>query len=124
VTHIAHTWGSGWPSDGPVCAASFKYIIASDILLYVSAYPQLVQTLCELFSGGGVVEFLMSWNRRMKESEQFFEMMKNAGFSMVHHGKCVYSFYQGEIPDGVVGVEYEPVSVLTEDSSSDVASSS
>ena len=34
--------------------SSFRFIIASDILLYVSAYPALVKTLCELFGCGAV----------------------------------------------------------------------
>lgn len=44
---------------------SFQYIVASDILLYVSVYPKLVETLCELFceSNNNIQEFLMSWNR-------------------------------------------------------------
>ena len=61
--HIPHTWGDGWPlysnptvsnSDNDIQSKStplptFKFVIASDILLYVSAYPALVKTLCELF---------------------------------------------------------------------------
>ena len=43
-----------------------------------SVYPQLVRTLEELFRSG-VEEFLMSWNRRIAESGQFFELMQAAG---------------------------------------------
>ena len=41
---------------------------------------------------GPPVEFLMSWNRRIAESSIFFELMKEAGFTCEHKGKCVYSF--------------------------------
>ena len=62
--HIPHTWGEGWPmyshptisnTDNAIIQPKsttlpiFKFVIASDILLYVSAYPALVKTLCELF---------------------------------------------------------------------------
>jgi hypothetical protein len=101
----------------------FDTIIASDILLYVSAYPALVQTLSELMipsssSSSQLHEnyndeasllrlqtssttttstlpktrFIMSWNRRLKESQEFFERMKDAGFSYEHHGKGIYTF--------------------------------
>ncbi len=40
----------------------------------------LVKTLSELFDGGTIVEFLMSWNRRIAESAIFFELMKEAGY--------------------------------------------
>lgn len=75
--HIPHTWGTGWHDSllkaksncsnicdnndrdsghdststrSLPCPRIFKYIFASDILLYVSAYPALVQTLCEIFN--------------------------------------------------------------------------
>lgn len=93
----------------------FDTIVASDILLYVSAYPALVETLQELMmtptpspkqanERRGVdddchptsttknVVFAMSWNRRMKESAEFFDRMKQAGFSCTHEGKCIYTF--------------------------------
>jgi hypothetical protein len=44
-----------------------------------SAYPQLVQTLSELFDGGGAAEFLMAWNRRIAQSALFFDLMRGAG---------------------------------------------
>jgi len=74
--HIPHTWGEGWQKsvdkatarsssinsintcsnsigDAAVATAIahryIKFVIASDILLYVSAYPALVETLVELF---------------------------------------------------------------------------
>ena len=88
VTHIAHTWGTGWDfsikdhNHNDCCASSFKYIIASDILLYVKVYPDLVKTLCELFDGGSIEKFVMSWKRRINESKIFFDLMKQAGFDL------------------------------------------
>lgn len=91
--HVPHTWGSGWKG----CAATkgigekkFDTIVASDILLYVSAYASLVETLLELI--GPESKLIMSWNRRMKESSDFFQKMDDAGFDCEHIGKCVYIF--------------------------------
>lgn len=92
VSHVAHTWGTGWPTETSIHASSFKFIVASDILLYVSAYEALVYTINELFNGGTVKEFLMSWNRRIAESGIFFSLMEKAGYKCTHHGRCVYSF--------------------------------
>ena len=97
---------------------SFKcnLIIASDILLYVrsenriklikfygfnyisallkfSAYSALVNTLLTLFRDCGAQEFTMSWNRRIADSESFFRLMREAGFTHEHHGRGVHSFY-------------------------------
>mmetsp|Transcript_31236 Transcript_31236/g.61846 ORF Transcript_31236/g.61846 Transcript_31236/m.61846 type:complete len:320 (+) Transcript_31236:71-1030(+) len=107
--HIPHTWGTGWTES--MCCANqtvqiYDYIIASDILLYVTSYPALVKTLTELMKpsfgnkfncvddiqGNKIPKFIMSWNRRMKESAEFFKMMETAGFESVHEGKCVYTF--------------------------------
>lgn len=57
-----------------------------------SVYPKLVESLRYLFSIGSTKEFLMSWNRRIADSQTFFEMMKDAGFNCVHHGNCIYTF--------------------------------
>jgi predicted nicotinamide N-methyase len=111
--HIPHTWGTGWKqsverqieriqesdTNGSESSTkelvrsllSFDTIVASDILLYVSAYPALVQTLQELMPSHRQ-KFVMSWNRRMKESAEFFQLMEEAGFHSEHQGKCVYIF--------------------------------
>jgi predicted nicotinamide N-methyase len=99
--HIPFTWGNDWKgkleavvSEKQISPLSFdfKFIIASDILLYISAYPALVKTLSDLFQAHPVQEFLMSWNRRIAESKIFFDMMTDAGFLCHHHGHCIYSF--------------------------------
>ena len=93
--HVPHTWGTGWKDavvKHGVPQISFDTIVASDILLYVSAYPALVLTLEELMPVDTATRFVMSWNRRMKESVEFFDRMKDAGFHCVHLGKCIYSF--------------------------------
>jgi hypothetical protein len=99
----------------------FDTIVASDILLYVASYSALVQTLCELmipnFDIGkednlcmeplgnelyGLESppkppiFIMSWNRRLKESNEFFTRMTDAGFVYGSHGKGLYTFYYAE----------------------------
>ena len=89
--HVRHTWGEGWPSG---VENEFDVVLASDILLYVAAYPALVVTLKELIGGegAGTKKFIMSWNRRMEESKEFFKMCEEGGFRVRHLGKCVYEF--------------------------------
>lgn len=93
--HIAFTWGTGWEQAlrrHNINDLSIDIIIASDILLYVSAYPALVASLLEIFQSNPVTEFIMSWNRRIAESAQFFQQMQQAGFECEHLGSCIYSF--------------------------------
>ncbi|GMH84330.1 hypothetical protein TL16_g09891 [Triparma laevis f. inornata] len=85
VPHIEHTWGTGWVDGG------FDVIVASDILLYCGVYKELVFTLKELIDKPEK-KFVMSWNRRMEESKEFFELMEDGGFVCEHLGKCVYLF--------------------------------
>lgn len=92
--HVPHTWGTGWKhcADellGGTGCQPFDTIVASDILLYVSAYPALVKSLTEIMSRTTIL--VMSWNRRMKESGEFFERMDEAGFDCRHEGKCIYT---------------------------------
>jgi hypothetical protein len=94
--HVPHTWGTGWKQSATTRGLPedqcFETIVASDILLYVSAYGALVMTLQEIMSLSSTTKFVMSWNRRMKESSEFFDRMKVAGFHVEHEGKCVYVF--------------------------------
>ena len=55
-----------------------------------------MKTIVEVFDSNRdtIVEFLMSWNRRIASSKIFFELMMEAGFECHHHGKCVYSFFK------------------------------
>ena len=55
-------------------------------------------------NGAGAHEFIMSWNRRIDDSKIFFQLMQEAGFRCIHHGKCVYSFYRNAefIPDSYI----------------------
>ncbi|KAF0715397.1 Aste57867_3400 [Aphanomyces stellatus] len=89
--HYAHTWGTGWTHPGAI-----RFVIASDILLYVSAYEALVLTLLEIFETNAAEEFLMSWKRRIADSSKFFGLMEKAGFRVHHHGSCIYSFFKSD----------------------------
>eukprot|EP00978_Attheya_sp_CCMP212_P015105 scaffold38838_cov56-Attheya_sp.AAC.1 len=99
--HVPHTWGSGWNTSMLAAGVEqahieFDTIVASDILLYVSAYGALIETLEELMPPGSHTKFVMSWNRRMKESAEFFDRAKQAGFSCTHEGKCIYTFVRAD----------------------------
>ncbi|MQM04913.1 hypothetical protein Taro_037718 [Colocasia esculenta] len=110
-----YTWGDPFP----VCNPDWDIIIASDILLYVKQYPNLIKTLCFLLgfyspkdntAGPGTSKLarnvtisgknihlrwpvlLMSWRRRIgKEDEAlFFNGCADAGLLVEHLGSRVY----------------------------------
>lgn len=76
--HVPYTWNDG---KFPTINHKIKYIVASDILLYVSAYPDLIITLNDVFSIYDIEEFIMSWQRRIAESKIFFEMLIDNGYT-------------------------------------------
>ncbi|KAL0728781.1 hypothetical protein Bca4012_024874 [Brassica carinata] len=106
--NIAHnyTWGDEFPTSVP----DWDLIIASDILLYVKQYPNLIKSLSFLLKSykpkdttnavppadcklnGPEPVFLMSWRRRIgKEDESlFFDGCQEAGFEVKHLGNRVY----------------------------------
>ncbi|XP_019257224.1 PREDICTED: protein-lysine methyltransferase METTL21C isoform X2 [Nicotiana attenuata] len=100
LPHIRHSWGDVFPIADP----DWDLIIASDILLYVKQYENLVKTLCFLLKSykPKVNEtdmcplprpaFLMSWRRRIgKEDESlFFTGCEKAGLEVNHLGSRVY----------------------------------
>lgn len=101
VNHIPFTWGNDWTetlneyskiNSLSMDCFNFKYVIASDILLYVNSYPALVQTLVDMFRNPTLQEFLMCWNRRLSSSKLFFDLMENAEFTCENHGKSIYTF--------------------------------
>ncbi|KAM7463966.1 hypothetical protein LguiA_032087 [Lonicera macranthoides] len=105
LPHIKHSWGDVFPTAVP----DWDLIIASDILLYVKQYQNLIKTLCFLLNSYKprkikavsaadacrVVPrpaFLMSWRRRIgKEDESlFFSGCESAGLQVQHLGSRVY----------------------------------
>ncbi|CBI30391.3 hypothetical protein VitviT2T_012435 [Vitis vinifera] len=111
LPHIKHSWGDNFPIADP----DWDLIIASDILLYVKQYPNLIKTLSfllkfykpkddsaisimenehknETYEGLPQPAFLMSWRRRIgKEDESlFFTGCKNAGLEVKHMGSRVF----------------------------------
>ncbi len=61
---------------------------------YVKSYPALVETLAFLCAprgdGSPGAAFVMSWQRRMKDSDHFFTQAAARGFSCEHLGRRVY----------------------------------
>ncbi|KAL2658777.1 hypothetical protein AAZV13_03G045400 [Glycine max] len=110
VPHIKHTWGDKFPNSDP----DWDLIIASDILLYVKQYANLIQTISFLLNcykpqerravsptgndenDGDVVlprpAFLMSWRRRIGKEDEllFFNGCEKAGLKVKHIGSRVY----------------------------------
>lgn len=110
IPHIKHTWGDKFPNSDP----DWDLIIASDILLYVKQYANLIQTISFLLKcykprdrnaalltrndkkSGDVVlpwpAFLMSWKRRIGKEDEllFFNGCENAGLQVQHIGSRVY----------------------------------
>ncbi|KAF6147056.1 hypothetical protein GIB67_036775 [Kingdonia uniflora] len=106
LPHVRHSWGDTFPTMDP----NWDLVVASDILLYVKQYPNLIKTLSFLLklykmdnttyrgNTGQCVTlpwpaFLMSWRRRIgKEDEDlFFSGCENAGLVVEHVGSRVYS---------------------------------
>jgi predicted nicotinamide N-methyase len=88
--HWAHTWGSEVPAS---MRGAFHYVLASDILLYCASYDALVRTLtalCSPWEGRLGATIIMSWQRRLPESAQFFQLAQTAGFKVEHLGRLVY----------------------------------
>ena len=87
--HIPHTWGEPWEDN-----QLFDVIIASDILLYVKTYPLLVRSLDFLFLHRGVRVFYMSWKRRIADSATFYQLMREADFSVEVSAEdpCIFIF--------------------------------
>ncbi|XP_065862824.1 protein N-terminal and lysine N-methyltransferase EFM7-like isoform X2 [Euphorbia lathyris] len=109
LPHIKHSWGDTFPTADP----DWDLVIASDILLYVKQYANLIKSLSFLLksykpnnaklvpasegNGGTCMElprpaFLMSWRRRIgKEDESmFFNGCEIAGLEVEHLGSRVY----------------------------------
>ncbi|XP_024975719.1 protein N-terminal and lysine N-methyltransferase EFM7 isoform X1 [Cynara cardunculus var. scolymus] len=106
LPHIKHSWGDPFPNPHP----EWDLIVASDILLYVKQYANLIKTLCFLLNSYKPREtvvapqphdthselprpaFLMSWRRRIgKEDESlFFTGCETAGLQVQHLGSRVY----------------------------------
>ncbi|PIN08026.1 putative N2,N2-dimethylguanosine tRNA methyltransferase [Handroanthus impetiginosus] len=112
LPHIRHSWGDVFPVSDP----DWDLIIASDILLYVKQYANLIKTLSFLLNSykpkaSAVTwkndeqndacpltrpSFLMSWRRRIgKEDESlFFTGCEEAGLEVDHLGSRVYCIKQ------------------------------
>ncbi|PAN44212.1 hypothetical protein PAHAL_9G025600 [Panicum hallii] len=109
LPHIRHTWGDPFPVSRP----DWDIVIASDILLYVKQYDNLVKTVYFLLkeykkssekagcstitdkSGTQVPAkspmFLISWRRRIgKDQSLFFTRCEDAGLEVCHLGDLVY----------------------------------
>ncbi|XP_008449910.2 protein N-terminal and lysine N-methyltransferase EFM7 isoform X1 [Cucumis melo] len=108
LPHVKHTWGENFPISDP----DWDLVIASDILLYVKQYPNLIKTLSYLLkrkyskttslsavrsdetAGAPMAKpmFLMSWRRRIGKEDEllFFTGCENAGLEVKHLGSRVY----------------------------------
>lgn len=110
LPHIRHSWGDVFPTSDP----DWDLIIASDILLYVKQYANLIKSLSFLLNSykpkpsESVARrddddqtdscahtrpsFLMSWRRRIGKEEEslFFTGCEEAGLEVDHLGSRVY----------------------------------
>jgi predicted nicotinamide N-methyase len=85
LPHIPHTWGTPFPSSQ---LSSFSLILASDILIYVSQYPALVNTLQQLLSSGA--HMLLSNRRRIDSEAHFLKLCEEGGLETTHLGAKVF----------------------------------
>ncbi|KZV39613.1 nicotinamide N-methyltransferase-like [Dorcoceras hygrometricum] len=106
LPHVRHSWGDVFPISNP----GWDLIIASDILLYVKQYSNLIKSLSFLLKsyeskaidiisscGDGSCPlprpaFLMSWRRRIgrEDESQFFTGCEKTGLVVSHLGSRVY----------------------------------
>ncbi|XP_021744781.1 protein N-terminal and lysine N-methyltransferase EFM7 [Chenopodium quinoa] len=105
LPHVKHTWGDSFSNAN----SNWDLIIASDILLYVKQYPNLIKTLSFLLKvyqpkgnmnmlpqnkqdGLPYPAFLMSWRRRIGKDDEtlFFKGCEDAGMEVQHLGSRVY----------------------------------
>ncbi|XP_073290187.1 uncharacterized protein [Primulina huaijiensis] len=113
LPHMRHSWGDVFPISDP----KWDLIVASDILLYVKQYPNLIESLSFLLKSYKPIAvnaisssgddacllprpaFLMSWRRRIgKEDESlFFRGCEKAGLAVDHLGSRVYCIMPKEI---------------------------
>ena len=57
-----------------------------------------MKTLVEIFElEAELEEFVMSWNRRIAESELFFNKMRDHGFVINVHGKGMFTIIRGNL---------------------------
>ncbi|KAK9289477.1 hypothetical protein L1049_007632 [Liquidambar formosana] len=132
LPHIKHSWGDTFPTADP----EWDLVIASDILLYVKEYANLIKSLCFLLKSykpkenkaASLMEneqncgthmalpspaFLMSWRRRIgKEDESlFFSGCENAGLEVQHIGCRVFFIKPRELTvnkaEGELAVEVD-----------------
>jgi hypothetical protein len=98
--HLPHRWGAPLPPDTP----RFDFILATDILIYVNAYPALVASLVSLLRPEGERReaeaeaeapsepvagrgcFLLAARRRVQEEQQLFARLRAAGFRVRNLG--------------------------------------
>lgn len=109
LPHMKHTWGDAFSSVNP----KWDLIIASDILLYVKQYENLIKSLSFLLKanqpnrttkmsslneqddGLPCPAFLMSWARRIGKDDEalFFGGCKDAGLEVQHLGSRIYCIF-------------------------------
>ncbi|KAK6125971.1 hypothetical protein DH2020_040279 [Rehmannia glutinosa] len=114
LPHIRHSWGDVFPISDP----DWDLIIASDILLYVKQYANLIKSLSFLLKSYKPKDseavarrsgqndacplarpaFLMSWRRRIGKDDEslFFTGCEEAGLKVEHLGSRVYCITQIE----------------------------
>jgi len=83
LPHIPHTWGTAFP-----CTPPFPLVLASDILIYVSQYPALVNTLQQLLATGA--QMLLSNRRRIDSEADFLRLCEEGGLETRHLGAKVF----------------------------------
>ena len=82
LPHIPHTWGNPFPME------HFDLVVASDILIYVKQYSNLIKTLKQLCLRGSIV--WLSNRRRINTEKLFLEMCSEEGLSTQEIGPKVF----------------------------------
>jgi hypothetical protein len=70
----------------------FQTVLASDILLYVAQYPNLLASLHQLFVACPTLVFVMCWARKIPEDRRFFEQAAAMGLAVDKVADKVWRF--------------------------------
>ncbi|KAI5084524.1 hypothetical protein GOP47_0000693 [Adiantum capillus-veneris] len=95
LPHIRHTWGNTFPAS----EESFDLILASDILLYVKQYPNLIKTLLFLLKACAPPEdVLISSLQPGIASNKSKEVMKHSSSDFQLPKPCFLMSWRRRIP--------------------------
>eukprot|EP01116_Phalansterium_solitarium_P008800 TRINITY_DN22769_c0_g1_i1.p1 TRINITY_DN22769_c0_g1~~TRINITY_DN22769_c0_g1_i1.p1 ORF type:complete len:543 (-),score=131.01 TRINITY_DN22769_c0_g1_i1:202-1656(-) len=95
VPHVPHLWGTDFPPE----LNNFDVVIASDIILYVNHYDELLVTLKQLMMKHPDQSLcVMTYKRKASNQNGFFALLNQQGFEHEVVGSKIWKFYPKRRP--------------------------